>query len=527
MKLNCFKIYSVLLIIFSLTSCSNDNTDGDSLKPNISLNTEELILEIGKSERLVATFDPFDIEATAHIWSSSNSSIASVDETGLVTAISKGDCNILVKALDGGNTDMCKITVVEKAIPVTSVSIDQSSVKLLEKDSIQLQASILPTNATNKAVIWSSDDTSIALVNKKGWIIGIREGKTQISVKTVDQNQTAKCSIEVTKRGVSLSSPEITQVSSSSAMVSGAIVANGVAIAEQGCCYTTANSKPTINDTRIIFSNNESSYLLNGLSKDTDYNIRLYAIVEGNPVYGETVSFKTLDELNTQFLLTNVYRDALIIKTPFVEGYNSIDICYGENPSPEVTDKCITSVTDGNNYILRLGNLKSGTKYYLRSYREDYNGNIVYSDDEVCYETIGEIGDNCHFMYKCTLPSYSQKVTNPDRETYRNFEFNVNMELNIEGNNTYMVTTYGNCKMADSTIKYIKSGKTLIGLKRGITGHFYYSGSSMELSLESATAGLSLYNIETKIWYHFKLSGYSYKVYAFDDYQTISGFFKE
>lgn len=76
-----------------------------------------LVLEEGANERLSASFDPVDTPNKAHVWLSEDPQVATVDETGLVIGISMGETTIIVKALDGGDTDTCYVTVTERSMP--------------------------------------------------------------------------------------------------------------------------------------------------------------------------------------------------------------------------------------------------------------------------------------------------------------------------------------------------------------------------------------------------------------------------
>ena len=86
---------------------------------------------------------------------------------------------------------------VETPIPVTSVSLNKTSLEIYADDTdAALEATVLPENATNQNVIWSSSDTSVATVND-GKITPIKTGTTTITVKTEDGNKTATCALTV------------------------------------------------------------------------------------------------------------------------------------------------------------------------------------------------------------------------------------------------------------------------------------------------------------------------------------------
>lgn len=126
---------------------------------------------------------------------SSNSAVASVDASGRVTAVKVGTATITVTSEDGAKTSSCAVTVVPR--PVESVSLNKTTLELKEGYSETLIATINPQMATNKNVIWSSSDVTIATVDSYGKVLAKEEGKAIITVTTVDGNKTAQCTVTV------------------------------------------------------------------------------------------------------------------------------------------------------------------------------------------------------------------------------------------------------------------------------------------------------------------------------------------
>ena len=162
---------------------------------SVSLNSTSMELVEGTTQTLVATVSPSNAENQKVIWSSSNSSVASVAD-GVVTAIKAGTATITVKTDDGAKTATCNVTVVAKEIPVTSVSLDQTEIELIEGNEFTLTATVKPDNATNKNVTWSSSNTSVATVNN-GKVTALKAGTATITVKTEDGGKTATCEVTV------------------------------------------------------------------------------------------------------------------------------------------------------------------------------------------------------------------------------------------------------------------------------------------------------------------------------------------
>lgn len=154
-------------------------------------------ISIGGTEQLTATVLPTNASNKAVTWSSSNSSIASVNTSGLVTGVAAGSATITVTTSEGEFTDFCNITVVSSTIPVTGVALDSSIFETPINGSTQLTATVIPSNATNQNVTWSSSNTSVAVVNSSGRVLGVGEGSATITVTTQDGGFTDNCFVIV------------------------------------------------------------------------------------------------------------------------------------------------------------------------------------------------------------------------------------------------------------------------------------------------------------------------------------------
>lgn len=162
----------------------------------IALNSTTTIA-IGDSETLTIIYTPADANTgKAVTWTSSNTSVATVDNSGKVTGVAVGTATITATSTtDASITASCNVTV--QAVAVTSVSINPTSANLQIGGSTDLTYTILPANATDKSVSWSSSNTSVATVNN-GHVTAIAAGTATITVTTTDGNKTATCSVTVT-----------------------------------------------------------------------------------------------------------------------------------------------------------------------------------------------------------------------------------------------------------------------------------------------------------------------------------------
>lgn len=171
----------------------------------VALSSSTLSLQMGGKETasLTATVEPEDATNKNVTWSSDNSSVVTV-ENGNVTALKEGTAKITVTTADGGKTAECTVTVakaeeVETEVKVNEVKLDQTALSLKEGESKDLTATVLPDNAKDKSVTWSSDRTDVATV-ENGKVTAVKEGTATITVTTTDGGKTATCTVTVTKK---------------------------------------------------------------------------------------------------------------------------------------------------------------------------------------------------------------------------------------------------------------------------------------------------------------------------------------
>ena len=192
----------------TVTVTAKEEPDPDPIPvDDVTLNVDSMELEEGETGQLIATVTPDDADNKNVIWSSSDESIATVDQNGKVTAIKEGTAIITVTTEDGGKTDTCTVTVTAKEeplpdpdpdlVPVTGVKLNTSYLVLIEGEIDWLRATVTPSDADNKNVIWSSSDEDIATVNQNGMVTAIKEGTTTITVTTEDGGKTATCTVVV------------------------------------------------------------------------------------------------------------------------------------------------------------------------------------------------------------------------------------------------------------------------------------------------------------------------------------------
>ena len=155
-----------------------------------------MTLEVGNSTQLTWLITPSDATNQNVTWRSNNGSCVSVSD-GVITALAVGSSIITVETEDGGKTATCSVTVVEKNVPVTGVSLDKSSMTLAQGDSRALYPIVLPENASDKTVTWSSSNPSVATVDSNGVVTAVSVGTATVTVWTTDGNKSATCIVTV------------------------------------------------------------------------------------------------------------------------------------------------------------------------------------------------------------------------------------------------------------------------------------------------------------------------------------------
>ena len=181
----------------------------------VSLDKTTLTLTEGDTSTLTATVAPANATNKDVTWSSNNTTVATVSNTGVVTAKAAGNATITVTTVDGSKKATCAVTVNAKTVAVTGVSLDKTSLSLEEGETYTLTATVTPSNATDKSVSWSSSNTNVATVSNSGVVTAKTPGTTTITVTTTDGSKKATCSVTVTAKviavtGVSLNKTSLT-----------------------------------------------------------------------------------------------------------------------------------------------------------------------------------------------------------------------------------------------------------------------------------------------------------------------------
>ena len=192
---------------YAETYCKSANytfvaLDGASSKTvaSIVLDRSTLDMTVGSTYTLKATIIPTTAVTKTVVWTSLNEKVATVSSEGLVTALAIGKTTIVATTVDGFKMASCEVTVADKAINVTSVSLDADKLTLqVGGADHQLTAIIAPNNATVRDVTWASSNTAVATVSTTGVVKAVGVGTATITATTVDGGKKATCTVTCRK----------------------------------------------------------------------------------------------------------------------------------------------------------------------------------------------------------------------------------------------------------------------------------------------------------------------------------------
>ena len=159
----------------------------------MKLSAASLILDVGESYTLEATFNPKTTTDTKVLWSVADKSVAKVDAKGKVTAVSAGDTIITAKS-SNGLTAICTVKVNQ---PVGSIELNYTEYDLAVGDELELEVTFDSEDVTNQKVKWKSSKSSVASVDKNGVVKGKKGGVAIITVTADENGMQANCVVTV------------------------------------------------------------------------------------------------------------------------------------------------------------------------------------------------------------------------------------------------------------------------------------------------------------------------------------------
>lgn len=190
----------------TVTSANNPDVKGEikvTVKrikvEKIELTKYEMTLDPGCGDISIVTMSPYNAPDKSEIWTSSDPSVASVDDEGWVTAKKAGNCIVTVTSKDNPSVK-AEIKVTVRSDKVEKIELTDYKLEIPVGTGGISYVTMYPLNARNKEEIWTSSDTSIATVDGEGWIVGKKPGKCTVTVQSKD-SPSVKAEISVTVTG--------------------------------------------------------------------------------------------------------------------------------------------------------------------------------------------------------------------------------------------------------------------------------------------------------------------------------------
>jgi len=195
-----FAFVFAVLTFSILLSCTQQEQEVSVSSVTLSQPTAEMI--IGETLTLKATISPTNATDKQITWASSKQSVASIDQSGKVEALTEGVS--IITAVAGGKTGSCAITVSKGYITVESLELDNQELTLVEGDEFLLKATVKPDDATERTVTWSSSDSKVVTVDDSGKVKAIKEGEAAITAKAGEKSAECKVTVSAKKIDVTM-----------------------------------------------------------------------------------------------------------------------------------------------------------------------------------------------------------------------------------------------------------------------------------------------------------------------------------
>ncbi len=164
---------------------------------SVSLNKTTTTININKTEKIVATVSPSDATDKTVTWTSSDTKIVTVNN-GTITGIKEGTATVSATTKDGNKVAKITVHVVKPTVGVKSITLNKTKTSIKAGSSEKIEATISPSDATNKSITWTSSDENIAIVND-GLVIGKKEGTVTITAVTNDGDKVASVDVTISE----------------------------------------------------------------------------------------------------------------------------------------------------------------------------------------------------------------------------------------------------------------------------------------------------------------------------------------
>ena len=340
----------------------------------VKLNKSKTTIKVGETETLEATIDPANATNKNITWSSTDGTVATVDETGKVEAKKAGTATIKVTTADGNHVAECTVTVEAATVEVESISLDKEELSLEEGATATLFATVKPENATDKTVTWESSNSEYVSVtpiqdeNGKATITA-NEATTEeqpVTITATAGDKTATCTVTVKAATVAVTEVKIfNSDGSTDAGDSATINVNDQIIFTAKVSPETATeqgvnwSVDETNNGKVEISQNGNNVTVTGKSAGT---ATITATAEGGTNIKDTITItvnpKALESITlttTKNTLTSVNDNTTITASADPEGAELGEVTWSS------TDNGVATVSPTENGKATVTAVSSGT----------------------------------------------------------------------------------------------------------------------------------------------------------------------
>lgn len=195
------------------------------LAKKVTLNETSMLLKINETFQLAATVSPENATDKTMVWTSNNESIASVSDTGLVTANGIGHTQIVVSC--GEVSTGCEVTVTP--ILAEELTLNENSISVTKGNTFQLMVTIEPEDVTDKTLVWESDNDKVATVSDDGLVTAVEIGNAKITASCGEVSSVCEVAVtDIDGVGTILSEDEQINVHT----VNGVLIKKGISAKE-------------------------------------------------------------------------------------------------------------------------------------------------------------------------------------------------------------------------------------------------------------------------------------------------------
>lgn len=335
---NLIKIFNLLIFVLLMVIVP--------IKVNatsITLNKNEMILGVGISEKLQYTLSD-GLNSSNIVWTSSNQKVATVSG-GKVTGITYG--KTVITASINGNSASCIVTVSADYVSLNSISLNTSSMNVLIGDTQTLNVSFNPSNATNKSVVWTSSNNSVASVSG-GKVVGKKVGVAIVTASV--SNKSVTCIVNVVDKislnSISISNNSLNLKEGDSHKLS--VSYNPSNATNKKITYSSSNTKVVVVDNNgNVTAKGVGSAMITVVSNDGGHIAQCKVIVEA---ISKNVVSISLDKQELELKVGDEETINFVINPSYAENKN-VTWESSNKKIAKVKDGVITAISPGETEI--------------------------------------------------------------------------------------------------------------------------------------------------------------------------------